>query len=136
MRTLFRHRAAMAAVLGGSCVIAVPASAQTDTTAPKVTEATVSPAPNGMRAPRYRSAPTLTLTATDDVAVAKLDCSLDGGETYLELPIGAVGHWHGADHQARQHADQVPRDRQDGYFVRDHERRTHRADGNASAFRH
>lgn len=90
MGSVLRHGTAMAAVLAAGCALVAPASAQTDTTAPKVTEATLGPAPNGMRAPWYRTAPTLTLTATDDVGVAKLEYSLDGGATYLALPVGAA----------------------------------------------
>ncbi len=91
MRARFKHRVATAAALAGSCLIVARTSTQTDTTAPKVTEARLSPAPNGMRSPWYRSAPTLTITATDDVAVQRLEYSLDGGATYLAMPMGAAG---------------------------------------------
>src|SRR6478736_3005970 len=69
----------------------VPAHAQTtDTTAPTLAVATVDPAAfTGMRSPWYRGPVKVTFAATDDVAVTKLQYSMDSGATWVDVPISA-----------------------------------------------
>ena len=69
----------------------VPAHAQTtDTTAPTLAVATVDPAAfTGMRSPWYRGPVKVTFAATDDVAVTKLQYSMDNGATWIDVPISA-----------------------------------------------
>src|SRR4051794_15098917 len=78
--------AAMAAALAPA-----PAIAQTaDTTPPAVAVATLDPvAFTGMRSPWYRGPVKVTLAATDDVSVSKLQYSLDNGATWIDAPITA-----------------------------------------------
>src|SRR5438552_815943 len=80
---------ALAAIASVAALTAVlPAAAvDPDTVPPVVNTATLSPAPDGNGA-WHRTAPvTLSLSATDDVAVQNLQYSLDGGATYLDVAI-------------------------------------------------
>src|SRR3954447_25217097 len=78
--------AALAAVLAPA-----PAHAQAaDTTAPTRAGATLDPATfTGMRSPWYRGPVKVTFAATDDVAVSRLQYSLDNGATWIDAPITA-----------------------------------------------
>src|SRR4051812_19555813 len=69
----------------------VPAHAQTaDTTAPTLAIATLDPAAStGMRSPWYLGPVKVTFAATDDVAVTKLQYSLDNGATWIDAPTTA-----------------------------------------------
>src|SRR3954468_11774879 len=95
---------ATAAAVGAALVVAPSASAQgTDTTSPVLNVGTLTPtaAPqrngNPPAAPSTstgnngwftQTAPTvLNITATDDVAVTKLQYSTDNGANYLDIPI-------------------------------------------------
>src|SRR4051794_24323687 len=79
--------AALVAVLAP----ATPSGAQsTDTTAPVIAAATLDPASfTGMRSPWYRGPVKVTFAATDDVAVTKLQYSLDNGATWIDAPTTA-----------------------------------------------
>jgi type 1 glutamine amidotransferase len=76
--------ASLAAVL-----IAVPSASAQDTTAPVLPAGAFAAAPNGNNNWRLTSPATLNLSATDDVAVAKFQYSLDGGATYVDVPVTA-----------------------------------------------
>src|SRR4051794_40242384 len=81
--------AAAAAVLVPAALAstASTASAAGDTVAPVVGVATLPPTPNG-NGGWFRGGPvTLNLSATDDVAVAKFQYSVDGGLTYVDVPV-------------------------------------------------
>src|SRR6478609_9809661 len=68
----------------------VPAHAQTTDTAPTLAVATVDPAAfTGLRSPWYRGPVKVTFAATDDVAVTKLQYSLDNGATWIDAPTTA-----------------------------------------------
>ncbi|MDA0160779.1 ThuA domain-containing protein [Solirubrobacter ginsenosidimutans] len=60
-----------------------------DTVAPVVAPAAFSAPPNGNSNWRITAPQTLTLSATDDVAVSKFQYSLDGGATYVDVPVTA-----------------------------------------------
>src|SRR5262245_53663373 len=59
-----------------------------DATPPVINAATLAPKADG-NGNWHRTPVTLTLSATDDVAVAKLQYSLDGGAAYLDAAISA-----------------------------------------------
>jgi type 1 glutamine amidotransferase len=65
------------------------AQAQGDTTPPTVNVATLSPTPPTGHNNWYTGPVTLNLTATDDVGVVKFQYSLNGGTTYIDLPLAA-----------------------------------------------
>ncbi|WP_028064125.1 ThuA domain-containing protein [Solirubrobacter soli] len=71
-----------------SLLAAAPASAA-DTVAPVTGTATFAAAANGNSNWRLTAPQTLQLSATDDVAVAKLQYSMDGGATYVDVPVTA-----------------------------------------------
>ena len=101
-----------------------PASAA-DTVAPVVGTATFAAPPNGNNNWRITAPQTLNLSATDDVAVAKFQYSLDGGATYVDVPVTA-GPSATAERAAvagGQHDGALPRGRQLGQLLarRDHE---------------
>lgn len=77
------------AALAMSAAAGNPAVAQTtDTTAPQLGAATLDPPTyTGMRSPWYRGPVKVSFSATDDVAVTKLEYSLDNGETWIDLAI-------------------------------------------------
>ncbi|MDA0182236.1 ThuA domain-containing protein [Solirubrobacter phytolaccae] len=87
MRDLGRRRApgALLVALAGSAALASPALAQD--TAPPVSTATFAAPQNGNGSWRLTAPQTLRLAATDDVAVAKLQYSLDGGANYIDAPV-------------------------------------------------
>ena len=67
-----------------------PTAAQgADAQAPVLAAATFASPANGNNNWRISSPQTLQLSATDDVAVAKLEYSLDGGATYIDVPVTA-----------------------------------------------
>src|SRR3954469_15374405 len=84
-------RVAVLAAAAATLVSAAPVHAQApDKTAPGLGAAELDPpAFTGMRSPWYRGPVKLTLAATDDVAVTKLQYSLDNGATWIDLPITA-----------------------------------------------
>src|SRR4051794_4564414 len=84
-------RVAVLAAAAATLVSAAPVHAQApDTTAPVLAAATLDPASfTGMRSPWYRGPVKLSLAATDDVAVTKLQYSLDNGATWIDVPITA-----------------------------------------------
>src|SRR3954453_10252 len=90
MRAVSTRVVALAAA-AATLVAVSPAHAQApDTTAPVLAAATLDPSAfTGMRSPWYRGPVKLTLAATDDVAVTKLQYSLDNGTTWIDLPITA-----------------------------------------------
>ena len=72
-----------AGVSAGAAGVAVAA----DTVAPVVAPATFAAPPNGNNNWRITAPQTLNLSATDDVAVAKFQYSLDGGATYVDVAV-------------------------------------------------
>src|SRR4051812_265073 len=84
-------RAALAAAAVLAALAPSPAMAQSpDTTAPVLAAATLDPvAFTGMRSPWYRGPVKLSLAATDDVGVSKLQYSLDNGATWIDVPVTA-----------------------------------------------
>ena len=72
-----------------AALIAVPSASAQDTTAPVLPAGAFSSPPNGNGNWRLTSPATLNLSATDDVAVAKFQYSLDGGATYVDVPVTA-----------------------------------------------
>ena len=89
MALLSRRRVTVVAGVIATAVAAAPAHAQTaDTVAPQITSATLDPAKaTGMRSPWYRGPVTLKLAASDNVAVTKLQFSLDNGVTWQDAAI-------------------------------------------------
>ena len=85
-RTRLLTAVAAAAVLAP----AAPALAA-DTTPPVITTAAFAAAPDGNGGWRLTVPQTLDLAATDDVAVAKLQYSTDGGATYTDVAITQGG---------------------------------------------
>ena len=71
-----------------SLIAASPAMAA-DTAAPVTAPAAFASPPNGNNNWRITAPQTLNLSATDDVAVSKLQYSLDGGATWVDAPITA-----------------------------------------------
>ena len=82
------------ALLGPAAVSAImllaasPAMAA-DTAPPVAAPAAFAAPPNGNNNWRITAPQTLNLSATDDVAVAKFQYSLDGGATYVDVPVTA-----------------------------------------------
>ena len=70
-----------------AALIAVPSASAQDTTAPVLPAGAFAAPPNGNSNWRLTSPQTLNLSATDDVAVAKFQYSLDGGATYVDVPV-------------------------------------------------
>ena len=68
-----------------AALIAVPSASAQDTTAPVLPAGAFSAPPNGNGNWRLTAPQTLNLSATDDVAVAKFQYSLDGGATYVDV---------------------------------------------------
>jgi type 1 glutamine amidotransferase len=91
MRDLGRRRwpTAVAGIVAGTALslAAVPQALAADTVAPVLGAATFASAPDGNSSWRITAPQPLTVSATDDVAVSKLQYSLDGGVTYLDLPV-------------------------------------------------
>src|SRR5688500_18029876 len=85
-RTRLLTAVAAAAVLAP----AAPALAA-DTTPPVISTAQFASPPDGNSNWRLTVPQTLNLAATDDVAVAQLQYSTDGGATYADAPITAGG---------------------------------------------
>jgi type 1 glutamine amidotransferase len=84
---LIRRRALLGAAFA-SLLVAAPASAA-DTVPPVLGTASFAAPADGNGGWRLTAPQTLQLSATDDVAVAKLQYSLDGGATYIDVPITA-----------------------------------------------
>src|SRR4051795_6477773 len=93
MKDLSRRRwpAAVSAIAAGTALglAAVPQAMAADTVAPVLGTAAFAAAPDGNSNWRISVPQTLNLSATDDVAVSKLQYSLDGGATYIDAPITA-----------------------------------------------
>jgi type 1 glutamine amidotransferase len=81
--TIAALAAALAVSTGGV------ARAQDDTTPPTVNAATLSPTPPTGHNNWYRGPVTLNMSATDDVGVVRFQYSLNGGATYIDVPLGA-----------------------------------------------
>ena len=77
----------LSAALSLVALIAAGAALAADTVRPVVDVATLTPtAPDGNN--NWRLGPaTLNLSATDDVAVEKFQYSLDGGVSYIDVPV-------------------------------------------------
>ena len=77
------------AVLGAllTMVVSVSPAGAADSAAPVLAAGTFSAAPNGNNNWRITAPQTLNLSATDDVAVSKFQYSLDGGATYVDVPV-------------------------------------------------
>ena len=87
--TVLGRRAAawLAVALASLGVLMVVSAAQAaDEVPPVAAAATLTPAPDG-NANWRRQPATLNLSATDDIAVAKFQYSLDGGLTYIDVPV-------------------------------------------------
>ena len=84
---LGRAVGALCAALSLVALIAASAAFAADTVRPVVDVATLTPSAAD-RNNNWRSGPaTLNLSATDDVAVAKFQYSLDGGASYIDVPV-------------------------------------------------
>ena len=68
-------------------VVSVSPAGAADSAAPVLAAATFSAAPNGNNNWRITTPQTLNLSASDDVAVSKFQYSLDGGVTYVDVPV-------------------------------------------------
>jgi type 1 glutamine amidotransferase len=89
---MFRRRSGLKGLTGLTVATAVTAAAAgtavaADTTPPVVAPATFASSPDGNNNWRLTKPQTLTLSGTDDVAVAKFQYSLDGGATYIDVPV-------------------------------------------------
>src|SRR3954452_963571 len=82
------HRRALLGAVASLLVVAPPALAA-DTQAPVLGTAAFAAVPTGNSNWRLTAPQTLQLAATDDVAVAKFQYSLDGGATYVDVPVTA-----------------------------------------------
>ena len=129
MRESSRRRwpTALPAIVAGSALslaVASPAMAA-DTVAPVLAPAAFSATPNGNSNWRITAPQTLNLSATDDVAVSKFQYSLDGGATYVDVPVtaGPTATASRAAVAGGQHDGALPRGRQLGQLLprRDHE---------------
>src|SRR4051794_2889002 len=82
---------ALQVIAAGSALglIAASPAMAADTVAPVLGTAAFASPPNGNSNWRITAPQTLNLSATDDVAVSKLQYSLDGGATYIDAPITA-----------------------------------------------
>ncbi len=81
-----RALAALTIAAGVSATAAGPALAA-DESPPSLATATFAAPPNGNNNWRIAAPQTLKLSATDDVAVAKFQYSLDGGVTYVDVAV-------------------------------------------------
>ncbi|WP_157592483.1 ThuA domain-containing protein [Solirubrobacter soli] len=81
----------MSAVVAGTALglVAVPQAMAADTVAPVLGTAAFAASPDGNSNWRISVPQTLNLSATDDVAVSKLQYSLDGGATYVDASVTA-----------------------------------------------
>ena len=77
--------AAVAVLL--TLVVSVSPAGAADNSAPVLAVGTFASAPNGNNNWRITTPQTLNLSATDDVAVSKFQYSLDGGVTYIDVPV-------------------------------------------------
>ena len=87
------HRVVAISAVGLACALSVGAAAAmaADTSAPVLGPAAFSSPPDGNNGWRITKPQTLELSATDDVAVATLQYSVDGGQTYIDAPITPGG---------------------------------------------
>ena len=96
-----------------------------ETSPPVIAPATFSAPPDGNSNWRLTKPQTLTLSATDDVAVAKFQYSLDGGATYVDVPVtpGPSATAQRVAVAGGQHDGALPRRGQLGQLLarRDHE---------------
>src|SRR4051794_34845563 len=85
------HPAWARVLLAGAAISVVAASPAmaAETVAPIAAPAAFATPPNGNNNWRITSPQTLQLSATDDVAVSKFQYSLDGGATYVDVPVTA-----------------------------------------------
>jgi type 1 glutamine amidotransferase len=91
MSVLPRRRWPLAALAvftaSASVMVAGSPATAADTSPPVMAPATFSAPPDGNNNWRLTKPQTLTLSATDDVAVAKFQYSLDGGATYVDVAV-------------------------------------------------
>src|SRR4051794_19319054 len=82
---------ALQVIAAGSALglIAASPAMAADTVPPVLGTAAFAAPPNGNGNWRITAPQTLNLSATDDVAVSKLQYSLDGGATYIDAPVTA-----------------------------------------------
>ncbi len=86
MYTRSRGLRALAGItVAAAVLVAVSPATAADTSAPVLAPATFSAPPDGNNNWRITTPQTLKLSATDDVAVAKFQYSLDGGVTYVDV---------------------------------------------------
>src|SRR6478736_7033283 len=85
------HRSWARGLLAGAAlsVLAASPAMAAETAAPVLAPAAFASPPNGNNNWRITAPQTLNLSATDDVAVSKLQYSLDGGATYIDVPVTA-----------------------------------------------
>ncbi len=89
---MFRRRRGLKGLAGLTIATAVSAGVAgtafaADTTPPAVAPATFASPPDGNNNWRLTTPQKLTLSGTDDVAVGKFQYSLDGGATYIDVPV-------------------------------------------------
>jgi type 1 glutamine amidotransferase len=89
----FGHRLVGIGAVGLGCMLAVGAApaAAADTSPPVLGAAAFSSPPDGNNGWRITKPQTLALAATDDVAVDRLQYSVDGGVTYVDASIAPGG---------------------------------------------
>ena len=84
------YRRVATATVVGVALAGMPSAAHAqDTAAPVLAPATFAAPPSGNNNWRITAPQTLNLSATDDVAVSKFQYSLDGGATYVDVPVTA-----------------------------------------------
>src|SRR3954452_20131362 len=89
-RMSVRHLRALA--VGSALVMGavLPATAAAQSAPPVLAAPAFATAPNGNNNWRLVAPQTLNLSATDDVSVAKFQYSLDGGASYIDVPVTAA----------------------------------------------
>src|SRR3954454_13465309 len=89
VKGLFRPRILLGLAVGSASLVAASPAMAADTVAPVLAAPSFAAPPNGNSNWRITAPQTLNLSATDDVAVSKLQYSLDGGATYIDVPVTA-----------------------------------------------
>src|SRR4051812_30055400 len=89
VKGLFRPRILLGLAVGSASLAAASPAMAADTVAPVLAAPSFAAPPNGNSNWRITAPQTLNLSATDDVAVSKFQYSLDGGVTYIDVPVTA-----------------------------------------------
>src|SRR4051812_46385998 len=89
VKGLFRPRILLGLAVGSASLAAASPAMAADTVAPVLAAPSFAAPPNGNSNWRITAPQTLNLSATDDVAVSKFQYSLDGGVTYVDVPVTA-----------------------------------------------